>query len=66
MAIEAQRLAGALDHPTQLCGGIGAGAMQQVADLDKVLQRGQMLGRAALDMAAIREELPLQLTGQQA
>ena len=66
VAPEAQRLAGAFQHQGKLRGGGNLGAMQQVADLDQVLHCQQVLRRAALDMAAIGEELPLQLAGQQA
>jgi hypothetical protein len=40
--------------------------VQQVADLDQVLQRGDELGRAALDMAAIDVELAVELLRQEA
>ena len=66
MAIEPQRLAGALQHQAELRGRIDLGAMQQVADFDQILHRQQVLGRAAFHMPAIGEELPLQLARQQA
>ena len=66
MAQHAKRRGRAVQHGGQDRWRIHARAMQQVADLDHILQRGQVLGRAAFHMAAIGVELPLQLRGQEA
>ena len=57
MTQRAQGIGGAFDDGGQHAGHRGLSGLQQRADFDQILQRHLQLGRAALDMHAIGQEL---------
>ena len=66
MAHDPQRRAHALDGADQRLGRGRLGGLQQRADLHQVLQHRQLLRRTALAMAAVRQDLAVQLLRQHA